>query len=122
MLVYFMAIWNILWTFGIFYDHLAHCVFIWYILSGFGDMDQNKSGNLDYRWHWPQGPIYVGISVDISWHLSNMKSIKALKAWSGGIAPTLSDIGAYGPWDRIPLASRVVTLKDDIDHCTDRSL
>jgi hypothetical protein len=31
MLTYFMAIWKILWTCGIFYDHLAHCVFIWYI-------------------------------------------------------------------------------------------
>jgi hypothetical protein len=32
-------------TFGIFYDHLAHCVFIWYIFSGFGVMHQEKSGN-----------------------------------------------------------------------------
>jgi hypothetical protein len=31
MLIYFMAIWNILWIFGIFYDHLVHFVFIWYI-------------------------------------------------------------------------------------------
>jgi hypothetical protein len=26
-----MAIWNILWTFGKFHDHLVHFVFIWYI-------------------------------------------------------------------------------------------
>jgi hypothetical protein len=26
-----MAIWNILQTFGIFYDHLVHLVIIWYI-------------------------------------------------------------------------------------------
>jgi hypothetical protein len=26
-----MAIWNILRTFGIFYDHLVHFVLIWYI-------------------------------------------------------------------------------------------
>jgi hypothetical protein len=32
MLIYFMAIWNILWRFGIFYDHLVHFIFIWYIL------------------------------------------------------------------------------------------
>jgi hypothetical protein len=31
MLLYVMAIWNILWPLGIFYGHLAHCVFIWYI-------------------------------------------------------------------------------------------
>jgi hypothetical protein len=31
MLIYFMAILNILQTFGIFYDHLVHFVFIWYI-------------------------------------------------------------------------------------------
>jgi hypothetical protein len=28
---YFMAIWNILQIFGIFYDHSVHFVFIWYI-------------------------------------------------------------------------------------------
>jgi hypothetical protein len=32
-LIYFMAIWNILQTFGILYDHLIHFVFIWYIFS-----------------------------------------------------------------------------------------
>jgi hypothetical protein len=31
MLIYFMDIWNILHTFGIFYNHLVHFVFIWYI-------------------------------------------------------------------------------------------
>jgi hypothetical protein len=30
MLKYFMAVWNILQTFGIFYDHLVNIVFIWY--------------------------------------------------------------------------------------------
>jgi hypothetical protein len=35
-LMYFMTIWNILHTFGIFYDQLVHFVFIWYIFSGFG--------------------------------------------------------------------------------------
>jgi hypothetical protein len=29
--IYDMATWNILQTFGIFYDHLVHFVFIWYI-------------------------------------------------------------------------------------------
>jgi hypothetical protein len=41
----FLAIWNILRTFGIFYDHLVHFVFIWHIFSGFGIMYQEKSGN-----------------------------------------------------------------------------
>jgi hypothetical protein len=40
-----MAIWNILRAFWIFYDHLVHFEFIWYIFSGFGIMDQEKSGN-----------------------------------------------------------------------------
>jgi hypothetical protein len=35
----------ILWPFGIFYDHLAHFVFIWYIFSSFGIMHHEKSGN-----------------------------------------------------------------------------
>jgi hypothetical protein len=36
MLLYFMAIFNILQTFGICYDNLVHFVFIWYILCSFG--------------------------------------------------------------------------------------
>jgi hypothetical protein len=38
MLIYFMVIWNILRTFGLFYDHLVHFVFIWYHVP-------RKSGN-----------------------------------------------------------------------------
>jgi hypothetical protein len=45
MFIYFMTIRNILWRFWIFYDHLLHFVFIWYILYGFGIMSQEKSGN-----------------------------------------------------------------------------
>jgi hypothetical protein len=45
MLIYFKAVWYILWSFGIFYDHLVHFVFIWYIFSHFGIMYQEKSGN-----------------------------------------------------------------------------
>jgi hypothetical protein len=33
MLVYFMAIWSILWLFGISYDHLVHFMVIWYFFS-----------------------------------------------------------------------------------------
>jgi hypothetical protein len=40
-----MSTWNILWTFGIFYDNFLHFVFIWYIFSGFGMLYQEKSGN-----------------------------------------------------------------------------
>jgi hypothetical protein len=43
--IYFIAIWNSLWTFRIFYDHFVHFVFIWYTFSGFGIMYQEKSGN-----------------------------------------------------------------------------
>jgi hypothetical protein len=35
MFLYFMATWNILWRFGIFYDHLVHFVFIWYFFLPF---------------------------------------------------------------------------------------
>jgi hypothetical protein len=45
MYIYFMAIWKILRTLGIFYDYLVHFVFIWCIFSGFGIMYQEKSGN-----------------------------------------------------------------------------
>jgi hypothetical protein len=40
-----MAIKNILLTLGIFYDHWVQFASIWYILSGFGIMHQEKSGN-----------------------------------------------------------------------------
>jgi hypothetical protein len=42
MMVYLMAIWNILRTFEVCYDHLVHIVFSWYIFSGFGIMYQRK--------------------------------------------------------------------------------
>jgi hypothetical protein len=41
----FTAIWDILWIFGIFYDHSVHFVFIWYIFSSFGILHQDKSGS-----------------------------------------------------------------------------
>jgi hypothetical protein len=46
MLIYFMAIWNILPTFGIFYDHLV-CTFCVHLVhfSRFGIKHQEKSGN-----------------------------------------------------------------------------
>jgi hypothetical protein len=49
MLIYIMVIWNILWTFGIFYDPLVHFAFILYIFSGLGIMHQEKSGNLGLK-------------------------------------------------------------------------
>jgi hypothetical protein len=45
-LVYFMAIWYILWPFGIFYCHLVYFTAIWYILLPFG----NIFGHLVYLW------------------------------------------------------------------------
>jgi hypothetical protein len=49
MLVYFMAIWSILWPFGLFCSHLVYFVAIWFIswllFSRFGMLYQNKSGN-----------------------------------------------------------------------------
>jgi hypothetical protein len=44
-LEYFTDISDIFWPFGTFCVHLVLFVFIWYIFSGFGIMDQEKSGN-----------------------------------------------------------------------------
>jgi hypothetical protein len=63
MFVYFMAIWNILRTLGVFYDPLVHFVFIWYIFSGFGIMCQEKSGNPDRERKWP---LMIHRSADTS--------------------------------------------------------
>jgi hypothetical protein len=40
-----MAIWYILWPFGIFYGRLVICG-IWYVFSRFGIVRKEKSGNL----------------------------------------------------------------------------
>jgi hypothetical protein len=45
MLIYFMATWNVLRTFGIFYDHLVYYRFNLVHFSGFGIMYQEISGN-----------------------------------------------------------------------------
>jgi hypothetical protein len=45
MLIYFMAIWNILRAFEICYAHWIRFLLIWYIFSGFGTMYREKSGN-----------------------------------------------------------------------------
>jgi hypothetical protein len=45
MLIYFMSIWNILWTFGMFYDPLVHLCSFGTFFSGFGIMYREKSGN-----------------------------------------------------------------------------
>jgi hypothetical protein len=47
MLVYFMETWSILWSSVIFYWHLAKFVEIWCILSRFGILNQETSGNPD---------------------------------------------------------------------------
>jgi hypothetical protein len=41
-LEYFMAIWDILRPFGVFYGHFGHLVVIWYILLRFGLFYQEK--------------------------------------------------------------------------------
>jgi hypothetical protein len=54
-----MAIWNILWTFEIFYDHLVLCVFIWYSFPAL----EEKSGNPG--WHFAD----VGTPSSDRWSL-----------------------------------------------------
>jgi hypothetical protein len=63
LFVYFMAPWNILLTFGIFNDHLAHFMFIWYIISGFGIMCQEKSGNPASTWGQDSGNFVANLSL-----------------------------------------------------------
>jgi predicted membrane protein len=58
MFIFVIAIWNILWRLGIFYDHLVHFVLIWYIFSGFGSLYQEKSGN-------PEVVHILGLTVKV---------------------------------------------------------
>jgi hypothetical protein len=57
MLVYFMAIWYILWLYGIFYGHLVYFMAIWYILWLFGIF----FGHLVYFMVFYVGSIFVEI-------------------------------------------------------------
>jgi hypothetical protein len=46
ILICFLAIWNIICTFGILYDRLVHFVFIWYIFPVFGILYQKNLATL----------------------------------------------------------------------------
>jgi hypothetical protein len=46
----FMDTWPILRSFVTFYGHLVQLVVIWYILSRFGILYQEKSGNPARNW------------------------------------------------------------------------
>jgi hypothetical protein len=48
MLIYFKVSSNISLTFGIFYDHLVHFVFIWYIFPVLGIMHIKNLATLAY--------------------------------------------------------------------------
>jgi hypothetical protein len=43
-----MAIWNMLWPFGIFSGYLVYFLVIWYIFPCFGMLQQEKSGNPEF--------------------------------------------------------------------------
>jgi hypothetical protein len=47
MLIYFKAIWNILQTFGLFYDHLIYFAFIWYIFPVLVSFTKKNLATLD---------------------------------------------------------------------------
>jgi hypothetical protein len=64
MLIYFMAIWNILRTFGIFHDHLVRFAVIWYFFSCI--MYQEKSGNPGRRnSSWSPCPRLTSLHRDL---------------------------------------------------------
>jgi hypothetical protein len=56
--VYFMDIWHILRSIGVFYDHLVHFVVIWYIYPHFGMLCQEQSGN-------PVVHVAIGPSIQV---------------------------------------------------------
>jgi hypothetical protein len=49
VLKYFVSIWNILQTFGIFYDHLVHFVLIWYIFMFSASCTEKNLATLIYH-------------------------------------------------------------------------
>jgi hypothetical protein len=67
------------WTFGILYDHLAHCVFIWYIFSGFGVMHQEKSGNSDVQVIFISLKIFDECTRNVKTWVMSKKTFKHLQ-------------------------------------------
>jgi hypothetical protein len=55
-----------LWIFGIFYEHSVLFVFVWYIFSSLGIMQQEKSGNP--AWFWNEWHFELGLP-----HWSNVR-------------------------------------------------
>jgi hypothetical protein len=51
IIIYFMFIWNILWRFGLFNDHLVHFVFIWYIFPGLVSCTKKTLATLVFNPH-----------------------------------------------------------------------
>jgi hypothetical protein len=49
MLIYFMALWNILQAFGIFHDNFVHFVFIWYIFPALVSCTKKNLATLERR-------------------------------------------------------------------------
>jgi hypothetical protein len=68
MLVYFKAIWNILRTFGVFYDHLAHLMTIWYIFPVLVSQAKKNLATLVYfeRSHGDSFLVYLHFKLHIS--------------------------------------------------------
>jgi hypothetical protein len=48
LFIHFMAVWNILWRFGMYHDHLVHFVFIWYVFPGLVSCTNKNLATLDY--------------------------------------------------------------------------
>jgi hypothetical protein len=70
--IYFRAIWNI---FGIFYDHLVHFMFIWYILCSFGTFSRflyheprylEKSGNPGRYYDIICDVMYTDVNLELT--------------------------------------------------------
>jgi hypothetical protein len=71
MLIYFMAIWNILWPFVIFYDHLVHFVFIWYIFPFLVSCTKKHLATLMWPRRQNTGKFWCGLS-SVTWTLVSM--------------------------------------------------
>jgi hypothetical protein len=71
-LVNFMAIWNILWTFWIFHDHLVHFVFVWYIFTVWVSCNKRNLATLVVRQATESKPKRAGKkwTAFVEWLLS----------------------------------------------------
>jgi hypothetical protein len=66
-LIHILAIWYILWAFGIFTDHFEYFVVFWYIFSQFWYSVSRNSGSTEKNHFFQAEPVFL--AAIFFWHI-----------------------------------------------------